>query len=107
MNDQANAFVQEQIKLAHAQMYQEIERQVALRVPADMSQRISEDNPPLSQNRNPDHNASELMMEISQWEASQETSKQRIMNDIMKLKDKVMSNGDMLANLIGNASDME
>jgi hypothetical protein len=29
------------------------------------------------------------------------------MNDIMKLKDKVMSNGDMLANLIGNASDME
>jgi hypothetical protein len=47
------------------------------------------------------------MMEISQWEASQETSKQRIRNDIMKLKDKVMSNGDMLANLIGNASDME
>ncbi len=47
------------------------------------------------------------MMEISQWEASQETSKQRIRNDIMKLKEKVMSNGDMLANLIGNASDME
>ena len=47
------------------------------------------------------------MMEISQWEASQETSKQRIRNDIMRLKDKVMSNGDMLANLIGNASEMD
>ena len=47
------------------------------------------------------------MMEISQWEASQETSKQRIRNDIMRLKDKVMSNGEMLANLIGNGSEMD
>ena len=38
MNDQANAFVQEQIKLAQVQMMQEIERQVAMRTNAvDMS----------------------------------------------------------------------
>ncbi len=72
-----------------------------------MAERISNENLPMSQNRVPDDNVSDLMMEISQWEASQETSKQRIRNDIMKLQEKLVSNGDVLTKLIGNASDMD
>ena len=72
-----------------------------------MAERISDENLPMDQTQVPDDNVSDLMMEISQWEASQEASKQRIMNDIMKLQEKVVSNGNVLTNLIGNASDMD
>ena len=48
MNAAANEFVQEQIKLAHAQMYAEIERQVAMRINAEGSERDSQQEPPLS-----------------------------------------------------------
>ena len=50
MNAKAQQFVTEQIELAYAQMRQEIERQVAARTGAEI---VAED-PPLSQNRNPD-----------------------------------------------------
>jgi septal ring factor EnvC (AmiA/AmiB activator) len=52
MKAQAQQFVNEQIQQAHAQMYQEIERQVAARVNANRQ------DPPLSQNRNPDYEPS-------------------------------------------------
>jgi hypothetical protein len=47
-------------------MYQEIERQVASRVNAS-KEHLSQD-PPLSQNRNPDFEMPSDQMEISEWE---------------------------------------
>ena len=73
MNAAANEFVQEQIKQAHAQMYEEIERQVAMRSHAE-ADRGSHREPPVSQNRNPDYNPPSEQMEISQWELSQSTN---------------------------------
>ena len=49
-------------------MYQEIERQVASRVNAS-KERLSQ-NPPLSQNRNPDFEMPSDQMELSEWEQS-------------------------------------
>ena len=49
-------------------MYQEIERQVASRVGAG-KERLSQD-PPLSQNRNPDFEMPSDQMELSEWEQS-------------------------------------
>ena len=107
MNAAANVFVQEQIKQAHAQMYEEIERQVALRTHAEAVDRSSQREPPLSQNRNPDYNPPSEQMEISQWELSQSTNQKNILNNLIGLKNKMRSNGEVLANLIGNASDMD
>jgi hypothetical protein len=108
MNAAANVFVQEQIKQAHAQMYEEIERQVALRTHAEAVERSSQREPPLSQNRNPNYNPpSEQMMELSQWELSQSSHQKEVLNNLIGLKNKMRSNGEVLANLIGNASDMD
>ena len=64
--------------------------------------------PPLSQNRNPHYDAASEMMELSNWEASNEpNARSSIIDDIQKLRDKVRNGNDVLANLIGNASDME
>jgi hypothetical protein len=53
---------------AHALMYQEIERQVSSRVNASKS--LLRQNPPLSQNRNPDFEMPSDQMELSEWEQS-------------------------------------
>ena len=66
VNAKAQEFVNEQIQQAHALMYQEIERQVASRVNAS-KEHLSQD-PPLSQNRNPDFEMPSDQMEISEWE---------------------------------------
>ena len=88
MNDQANAFVQEQLRIAHSQMQQEFERQLALQGTASKVNLFPQ--PPLSQNRNPHYNAASEMMELSQWEASQEpNAKSQIIEDIKHLRDKV------------------
>ena len=57
LNAKAQEFVTEQIKLAHAQMMEEIERRVAQRTGAESKQIFFQD-PPLSQNRNPDYDGS-------------------------------------------------
>ena len=51
MNEQANTFVQEQIKVAHSQIYEEIVRQVAMRTGGSQPVQAEEEMP-LSQNRN-------------------------------------------------------
>ena len=58
MQQQANDFVQEQIKLAHTQMYAEIERRVAERTGGTsqllgtaQQQPAADRDPPMSQNR--------------------------------------------------------
>ena len=49
-------------------MYQEIERQVASRV--NSSKVVLSQNPPLSQNRNPEFELASEQMELSDWEQS-------------------------------------
>ena len=56
---QAQAFVAEQIRIAHGQMHEEIERRLASKTVTDGQ------DPPLSQNRNPDYNPLSEPMELS------------------------------------------
>jgi hypothetical protein len=86
-------------------MYQEIERQVASRVGAG-KERLSQD-PPLSQNRNPDFEMPSDQMELSEWEQSYQPLENGVLNELKKLTERMSSKKDGLANLIGNASDME
>ena len=52
MNEEANAFVQQQIQAAHIQMYAEIERQVAERTESQLLQsQFQQMEIPMSQNR--------------------------------------------------------
>ena len=90
-------------------MYKEIERQVAIRTGAD--ERASNRDPPLSQNRNPDYNPPTEQMELSQWELSQDTNQNPALQALVNLRNQIngqrQTNGEVLANLIGNASDMD
>ena len=52
-------------------MQQEFERQMAMAGNASQMNQFQM-QPPLSQNRNPHYNAASEMMELSQWDASQE-----------------------------------
>ena len=112
MNDEANAFVQQQISQAHTQMYEEIERQVALRsaeIPFSQTQEV-----PMSQNRsqqfaiesrNDRSMASESPLMQSVSELQRMIVQQRQERPIVY--PQVLSNGEILANLVGNESDME
>ena len=63
--------------------------------------------PPLSQNRNPDFGQESEPMEMSQWIASQQSQMQALNNNRLAAVSKKMQFGDeALANLIGNQSDM-
>ena len=63
--------------------------------------------PPLSQNRNPDFGQESEPMEMSQWLASQQSQMQALNNNrLAVLRQKVQVGDDALANLIGNQSDM-
>ncbi len=105
INAKAQEFVNEQIKQAHALMYEEIERQVAQRVSADKVQ-LSQD-PPLCQNRNPAYEEPSEPMELSNWEMSQAPSGKGVLGELQNLTKRMLGRHDELANLIGNASDME
>ena len=67
---------------------------------------VAED-PPLSQNRNPEFGQESEPMEMSQWLASQQSQMQALNNNrLAALKQKAQFGDDALANLIGNQSDM-
>ena len=86
-------------------MYQEIERQVASRV--NSSKVVLSQNPPLSQNRNPEFELASEQMELSDWEQSYKPLENGVLSELKKLTSKMSGRKDELANLIGNASDME
>ena len=104
MNARAQEFVNEEIKKAHVMMYQEIERQVAMRT-AEQQDLMSQ-NPPLSQNRNPDYMSQSQMNELSQYEMSQQLER-KIIADMRQMNVEMKNQNDALANLIGNASDSD
>ena len=63
--------------------------------------------PPLSQNRNPDFGQESEPMEMSQWLASQQSQMQALnTNRLAALSKKSQFGDEALANLIGNQSDM-
>ena len=82
-------------------MFEEIERQVAARVNSNRQ------DPPLSQNRNPDYELPSEQMELSNWEQSQEPGGTALIGQLRDLTQRMRGGNDELANLIGNASDME
>jgi len=82
-------------------MYEEIERQVSARVNANRQ------DPPLSQNRNPDFELPSEQMELSNWEQSQEPAGNGLIGSLRNLTQRMRGGNDELANLIGNTSDME
>ena len=64
---------------------------------------IVAENPPLSQNRNPEFGQESEPMEMSQWLASQQSQMQALNNNrLAALRQKVQGGNDELANLIGN-----
>ena len=119
LQQQANAFVQEQIKLAHTQMYAEIERRVAEhtgQTQLHMQQTNTNQDPPLSQNRSQmqAQERSEISYELQsdKFSALKELNN-RIRNSkiagpaLDPTMPQVLSNGEILAGLIGNASEGE
>ena len=114
MNDEANAFVQQQISQAHTQMYAEIERQVAERTDANLQSQFQAMEIPMSQNRSQQFaietgndrsmaSSSKLMQDVDQLKAMIQQERR---NRPLQLP-TVLSNGEILANLIQNESDMD
>ena len=114
LQQQANTFVQEQIQLAHTQMYAEIERRVAEHsghpqlqsqleeMEFSQSQNRSQMRQSQASDRSVDLNNDMFapLKEITEKMRQSTISKSRI-NPI------VMSNGEILSGLIGNATDNE
>ena len=70
-------------------MQQEFQRQLALAVSANKVNLIPQ-QPPLSEKSKPHYNAASEMMDLSQWEASQDpNAKSQIIEDIKQLRSKV------------------
>jgi hypothetical protein len=106
MNEQANMFVQEQIKLAHEQMLAEIERRVA--------QRTSCDAPPRENQGRSFPMRSPVRSRAAQSEIEMEDVSEPL--DMSKLRQMLSqaphqrqsAQGDgAMTNVIGNSSDME
>ena len=88
-------------------MYQEIERQVALRTGADPQRQFGQQEPPMSQNQAMKADAEAMELSWDHARQSLNGIKQRMNPKYAQREPIVLSNGELLANLIGNESDME
>ena len=110
MNEEANNFVQQQIQAAHTQMYAEIERQVAERTEANLQSQFQQMEIPMSQNRSQQFNNDRSMASSSHLSKNVDQLREMILEERRNRPityPQVLSNGEILANLIQNESEME